>query len=76
MNTTQALLCVILPAMNKAERIIYALSLVLLSLELAIMLISILSRPLTDTYLRGWGIAVLITAAVAVYGYIRKRKAR
>ncbi len=62
--------------MNKAERIIYALSLVLLSLELAIMLISILSRPLTDTNLRGWGIAVLITAAVAVYGYIRKRKAR
>ena len=60
--------------MNRTYRIIFTVSAILLAAELAIMLISILSTPLSDTYLRIWGIIVLITVCVAVFSFIQKRK--
>ena len=67
-------LCAILTHMNRTYRIIFTVSAILLAAELAIMLISILSTPLSDIYLRVWGIIVLITACIAIFSFIQKRK--
>lgn len=69
MIITEKRLCVIIRSMNK---IIFRTAMILLAVELAVMIISILSRPLSDLYLRVWGIAVILTAAVAIYGLIKK----
>ncbi len=52
----------------------YAAALILLAAELAVMIISILSRPLSDMYLRVWGIVMLVTAAAALCCFIMKMK--
>ena len=70
MNSASALCYT--PVMNKRDRIIYIVSMVLLAIELAVMIISILMHPFPDSYLRGWGIAAVITMAGAIYGFIRK----
>ncbi len=59
--------------MKKIDRIIYTLSLILLAAELGVMIISILAKPLSDTYLRVWGIITIVTLLAALYGFIRKR---
>ena len=63
-------------AMNRIDRVIYTVAMILLAAELAVMIISILMKPLSDTYLRTWGIIVIITASAAVYGLVRKLMAR
>ncbi len=60
--------------MDRIARIIFIVSSLLLAAELGVMLVSILSTPLSDMYLRVWGIAVLITICIAVFSFFRKRK--
>lgn len=58
--------------MNQRDRIIYTVSLVLLGAEAAVMLISILAKPVSDTYLKVLGFLMLATLIPAIYGFVRR----
>ena len=57
--------------MKTLDKTIFTVSLFLLAFELIVMIASIMLKPYSDEYLRGWGIAVLITFIPALYGTFR-----
>ena len=57
--------------MNAIKKI-YTIAMILLAAELGVMIISILAKPLSDAYLKIWGIIVLVTMAVAICCFILK----
>lgn len=59
--------------MKMNGKTIYTALMLLLGLEMAVMIISILSKPLSDAYLRFWGILALLTAIPAAVLRLRRR---
>ena len=59
--------------MKMNGKTIYTTLMLLLGLEMAVMIISILSKPLSDAYLRVWGMLALLTAIPAAVLRLRRR---
>ena len=59
--------------MKMNGKTIYTALMLLLGLEMAVMIISILSKPLSDAYLRVWGMLALLTAIPAAVLRLRRR---
>lgn len=58
--------------MNRRDTIIYRAALILLGLEILITSLSILLRPVSDSFLITFGIIILVTCIPALYGFIIK----
>ena len=59
--------------MKMNGKTIYTALMLLLGLEMAVMIISILSKPLSDAHLRFWGMLALLTAIPAAVLRLRRR---
>lgn len=57
--------------MTTADKIIFRASLLILALCLIVLIVSILAKPFSDGYLRGWGIAAIVALIPTLYGTFR-----